>query len=219
MNDLIVQLKHHCLCLGKKDDELERALERALALFSTFTCGNSILKKRKTERRRLDRECDCSCEDDYLRFYPFWPNAHNYEVSIETITGLKVTPQSALFAELSEGEIKVDISDAPCRSCTCDESFLVVQYDAFWDIIPDDLIPFFCDLMNAILIIQKNACGTCTNCKNFKGSDMQQWIADNGGDEMSFYSLEKYIYGYYDRILRKYSLCRKAKVFGVKAGK
>lgn len=224
MDDILAQLQQECLCISitnenENKDRVLKALERAFALFSTFTCGASILHQTKTERRRLDRECDCSCEDNYTRFYPFYPNPHNYSVSIETIDGLNVSLDPAPFVELSDGGLKVDISGAPCRRCTCDETFLVVQYDAFWGLIPDDLLPFFCDLMNTLMMIQKVSCGTCKKCENFKNTDVGQWVADNKTELVdSFYNLETFVYGYYDRILRKYSLCKKIRVFGVKAG-
>ncbi|WP_242327794.1 hypothetical protein [Enterococcus avium] len=222
MNDILTQLQQECLCINIEDknkDRVLKALERAFALFSTFTCGAGILSQTKTERRRLYRKCDCSCDDDYTRFYPFYPNPHNYSVSIETIDGLNVSLDPAPFVELLDGGLKVDISKAPCRRCTCDESFLVVQYDAFWELIPDDLLPFFCDLVNVLLTIQKVSCGSCKKCENFNNSDIGKWVAENAiGVEDSYYNLEKYIYGYYDRILRKYSLCKKIRVFGVKAG-
>ncbi|MGL4695183.1 hypothetical protein [Enterococcus larvae] len=214
MNDIITQLQQHCLCFCDEDEGIEQALERALVLFSLFTCGNSIGVVRKQERIKVEKNCICSCSENYISFFSFYPYPQNYEVSIETISGISRESQSAEFLEIVEGEIKIDISSIPCNDCSCDDNFVVIDYDAYPELIPDDLLPFFCDLMNLILTFQDKACGNCTNCTNFQKSDIYAEIEE---DRANMIDLQEYIYGYYKQVLRKYSLCKRLTVFGVRA--
>lgn len=177
------QLSSYCNCSEVK----EKDVDEVIALVSQLTCWNSGSEKYRgqtcntflngSRREILDLpSCLPKCPAFYFYpfYYPFTFESFSFKVAhvsgmTETITEL----ENVSWIE-SKGAFGIDLSElipscrCKCQCCNCkDEFYLIVEYEAGYDEIPECILPILCNLID--VIEAKNSCDCddeCPSCSN-----------------------------------------------------
>lgn len=160
------QLEDYCECvkdISHKDvDELVDVVSRA-----SCWCNSPCETFLKSERREVVEipKGDCCCNDncniiEYKPFYhPFDVNSFTFSMYKQTGITEEEIPTEIAYSDV-DGCFKIQM---PCNdSCGCESTYkLVATYDAGYELIPECLLPVFCEIID--LIQAKNTCD-CDSC-------------------------------------------------------
>lgn len=179
MDDLIVnQIKDACPCFcDKKDEEVKALIENLISLLSVSLCWNDTLCGSflyGLREERFDYMPDCMTCVPCARYkkFPLFYHADGSELDIVSVTmhvynGLEDTTYTLTEAEYTvrRGVLIIDNSNIPqnCCTCNCDEFELIVEYNAGYKMLPDCLLPLFCDLLVS-MSLSLTGCGSINEC-------------------------------------------------------
>lgn len=180
MDELIIaQIKDSCPCFcDKTDDELEVMISKLISLLSVSLCWNSdicgtfLYGEREETFTYVPDNCMVCQPCNRYKKYPLYYHADNSKlevisVQINTYVGLEtnefVLPPNAYT--IRKGVLIIDSSVLPvtCCTCSCEEYEIVVNYNAGYELIPDCMLPIFCDLLTN-LSLSLSGCGSITDC-------------------------------------------------------
>lgn len=223
MIEIIEQLEDYCDCLPKKlkDEVLEKNLQQLIHLISNITCWSNsecetFLNSERIEIVELPSFDFCSCDGGILEFNPWYTqiDPESFEVTLVRLQGIEeevieIDKAHYQFSELFQ-ILKIDVSNyiesLKCAGCPPDYR-MIVKYNAGYELLPECLLPLFCDLLHVLFDMNKCDCSSCQTCK--KGDDgAEGYIEFN--DEVSP-KLDEYlqtlIKNGYKRTLGLISLC------------
>lgn len=156
------QLREYCECvedISNKDiDELVDIVSMA-SCWCNSPCETFLMSSRK-EIIELP-QCENVCCDNIYEFRPFY---HPFDEKSFTF---KVIKQKGLEEEEVETEIVYSETDEVFKVkllCECGSTYkLIATYDAGYELIPECLLPVFCEIID--LIKSKNTC-ECEGCQS-----------------------------------------------------
>lgn len=177
------QLRDFCDCV-KDDDAFSKNVEELINVVSLATgwmrtpCETLMTGERKEV---ISIECS-DCPIEFTPYYhPYNPGSfHFYLVATK---GLEETVTELDFAYSAvNGLFRVDLGlNCACmgKECGCPTTYqLMATYEAGYDLLPDCLLPVFCNLLEVIRA--KNNCDCSCGCGS--GSPNEQEITYASGD-------------------------------------
>lgn len=167
--EIINQLKGFCSCVEKATDEDIAELVNVISIATCWMqkpCETFLLGDR---REIIDLP---PCADCPIIFEPFYHpfDVDTFEFSLITIEGIEetITPITEFAYHEADGLFHV-IPGLPSCKCGCQkkcgcptEYKLLVKYKAGYEVIPDCLLPVFCNVLE--VIHAKNECNCCSDC-------------------------------------------------------
>ena len=221
--ELIEQLIGYCDCVKDATDEDGVEL---INVVSMATCWmqepcETFLKGERREIIDLP-----SCADCPITFEPYYHpfDVDSFKFSLVKIQGIeeKITEITDFAYHTSDGKFHVDVGlpscKCGCKQCTCGcepEYKLLVEYTAGYEIIPDCLLPVFCNLLEGIHA--KRECNCCNDCGC--EAETEEDIKYASGDVVSVQletDLGKMLVQDYKNLLGMISLCKKQnEIWGV----
>ncbi|MGM0175691.1 hypothetical protein [Enterococcus sp. DIV0800] len=180
MQEIIEQLEDYCDCLPEdlKDGVLEKTLEQVINLISLITCWTqepceTFLNAARSELVDLPRFDPCSCDDGIMEFHPwYYPvDPDSFEVSLIESTGIKdvvtkLPPESYAYSEIFD-VLKIDLTkvSSPNIECGCPKDYkLLIEYNAGYELLPECLLPLFCELLHVMYDTNNCDCHACQAC-------------------------------------------------------
>ena len=163
------QLLEYCNCMDSKDVTGANVYE-LINLISAYTCWmqkpcETFLASERTEVVDVP---DCVCDCDVFTFEPFYDpfDKDSFTFTLIKQEGIEETeiPITEYVYSVADNNfrIKLPLETCGCKTvCGCPANYkMIVTYIAGYDLIPDCLLPIFCEAFK--FIIDKNAC--CTEC-------------------------------------------------------
>lgn len=163
MMEILEQIQNFCSCQDADEAdvvELINAVSSATG-WAIDTCETFLTG----ERRELIDLPDCmDCPYEFTPYYhPFDPESFTFQL-------VAISEMEEAFTDLeygyisSKGVFKVDttLPECGCKRCGCGcktEYKLLVTYTAGYDLVPDCLLPVFCNLVEVIHAKNKCDCG------------------------------------------------------------
>lgn len=166
---VIEQLTSYCDCLDNVD---ERDIDELITLISVYTCwtGKVCDTFLSAERKEVIDLPDCVCECDVFTFEPFYVpfDKDSFTFTLIEQTGIEETATEIteyVYSEADENfRIALPLDNCQCQYvCGCKPNYkLLVTYTAGYELIPDCLLPIFCEALQWIK--DKNTCECCNKC-------------------------------------------------------
>lgn len=166
LSDIVEQLTEYCSCMEMPE---EKDVQEIIDLVSMFTCWSTnpcdtfLLGARK-EVVELP-----SCADCPWTFEPFYQpfDLDSFKFTMVKLEGTTVTETEVTDYVYCNGKFVVNLPlpscKCDCHHCGCDPEYtLVVEYDAGYEVLPDCLLPVFCNLLDVIQA--KNTCDCEKDC-------------------------------------------------------
>lgn len=189
-NSIYDQLSEYCGCVDVQEsdvDEMIHLISMATGWGST-PCDTFLVGNRKEV---LDLEDCIDCPIEFKPYYhPYDPESFSFK-RVE-IDGLEETTTDLDFGYIeSEGLFRIDtgLSDCACRTtCGCTPKYkLLVEYTAGYELIPDCLLPVFCNLIEVIHAKKSCDCEDCGCETNYGEADQQPVIKYKNGDVVTVF--------------------------------
>jgi len=166
---VLEQLQEQCNCLK---EVTERDVDELVNLVSNYTCwAQSPCETFLTaERKEVVEVPPCADDCDVFIFTPFY---YPFDVTSFTftlveqngVTETTTTITDYAYSEVDENfRLDLGLPDCKCKPrCGCESTYkLLVTYTAGYDLIPDCLVPLFCEMLS--WIYDKNNCD-CVPCE------------------------------------------------------
>lgn len=219
MTEIITQLRDYCGCLPEMDDgELEGNVAELIHLISTMTCWaqqpcETFLNSGRTETLSLQKAEPCSCDSGVVSFEPYYRpfQEGTFKVSLAWQQGMeeKITeldPQDYRYSS-NFGVLRINAGRymADCGCCP-GEYRLVVTYDAGYELIPECLLPLFCEMLQLIYDKNNCSCHDCQACENDSDVSIEYADGDRVSPEMEKY-LTRLILDGHQKMMGLISLC------------
>lgn len=200
MDDLIVaQIKDNCPCFcDKKDEEVKGMIDVLISLLSVTLCWNdtlcgSFLYGLREECFDYFPNCMTCVPCNGISKFPLFYHADQSELKVVDVTMHVYTGINETSYTLTEdqytvrnGVLVVDTTSIPknCCTCNCDEYELVVQYEAGYNVLPDCILPLFCDLLVS-MSLSLTGCGSINDCCNMSKPKAYQILKTKKNGEIS----------------------------------
>lgn len=166
------QLTEYCDCM---EDVQERDVIELINLISTYTCWTQVpcetflLSERKEVVEIPQCRKDCGVFEWTPFYRPFDKDSFTfYLIEQDGINETSTEITSFAFSEV-DGEFRMELPlpDCVCRpKCGCEPKYkLLVTYLAGYDLIPECLLPIFCEALQWIADKNKCICEDCEPCK------------------------------------------------------
>lgn len=170
INTVLDQLTEYCDCLDVKEADVNELIN----LISVQTCWSTkediCGTFLKGERKEVIDLPDCVCDCDVFTFepyyFPFDPDSFTFTViEQEGITEVATPITDFVYSAVDEVfRMELPLPKCGCKpQCGCDKKYkLLVTYVAGYELLPDCLLPIFCEALQWIKI--KNTCD-CEECQ------------------------------------------------------
>ena len=100
-----------------------------------------------------------------------------------------------------------------CQPCNCDViEKVIVDYVAGYDVLPECLLPIFCDMLKFLIEMNRCECG-CSTCDEQTVQDLVITTEDSEQQASTFDYIKSTIVKAYSRQLELISLCGRRKRF------
>lgn len=168
------QLSDYCDCLKVKESDVNELIN----LISVKTCWASkenicgtFLTGERTEVVELPNcVCDCDVFTFEPQFAPFEPDSFTFTViEQEGITETSTEVTDFIYSAVDEVfRIQLPLPECGCSSsCGCEKKYkLLVTYIAGYELIPECLLPVFCEALQWIQIKNTCDCSECEPCNS-----------------------------------------------------
>lgn len=223
MNAIIDQILDYCDCLPEKElkneAKVEKNVEELIHLISLLTCWTqeaceTFLNSSRKEYMDVEEFDPCYCDGGVVEFFPFYSlvDPESIQVSLIEIKGITETETLIDEEYFSWSEIsncvRIDLRKfARWSRCGCPNKFkLKFEYNAGHDLIPECLLPIFCDLLHVIFNKNRCDCSACQSCG--KGDDVEIEWDDDVAKNLDTY-LRNVVESGYQKQLGLISLCHK----------
>lgn len=165
---ILEQLTEYCDCQTVE----ERDVNELISLISSFTCWTQKPCETflKSERREVVELPNCIDDCDVFEFTPFYApfDEESFTFTLIEQNGIQETATEItdyIYSEV-DGNFKMELPLPGCNckpNCGCESKFkLLVKYVAGFELIPECLLPLFCEAL--IWINEKNKCD-CEDCQ------------------------------------------------------
>lgn len=162
------QLKEYCNCIEVEETDVDELIN----LISVYTCWTS--KPCETflmgERREVVELPNCLEDCSVFKFEPFYVpfDADSFTFTLIEQDGINETAipitELAYSSVDNNFRLKLPLSKCECKpKCGCEPEYkLLVDYMAGYELIPECLLPVFCEALEWIK--EKNTCD-CSECQ------------------------------------------------------
>lgn len=183
INTVYDQLAEYCDCLDVKESDVTELI----SLISVHTCwadeDNLCGTFLKGERKEVIDLPDCVCDCDVFtfepRYVPFDPDSFTFTViEQEGITETATEITEYVYSAIDENfRMELPLPQCGCMpKCGCEKKYkLLVTYVAGYELIPDCLLPVFCEALQWIKI--KNTCD-CEECEPCNADNQTEGVID-----------------------------------------
>ena len=196
------QIKENCDCfIDRSDEELEVMADELINLISLFTCWTlepceTLLSSLRTERLHVPCINDC-LDDHYLRFRPYYQfgiDSDSISITVLRQQGVNTVREELDASEFGITDVKgyfefiIDIESFAKRcacSCSNEEIYLEINYDAGFDELPKCLFPEVCDVLT-IMTASKIGCGSVDDCCSMSKTDIGYKLQSKRIGELSW---------------------------------
>lgn len=166
------QLNEYCDCL--KDEFSNRDVDELINLISSYTCWaqNPCDTFLQSERRQVEELPNCTKDCDVYEFTPFFApfDKDSFTFTLIEQNGIQetATPITDYVYSEVDGNFRLELPLPACNckpNCGCESKFkLLVTYIAGYELIPECLLPLFCEALQ--WIAEKNKCDCeCEKCE------------------------------------------------------
>lgn len=168
------QMLEYCNCLNNKE-VTEANVHELITLISSYTCWmqkpcETFLSSERTEVVDVP---DCICDCDIYKFDPFYQpfDKDSFTFTLVRQEGLEETeiPVTEYVYSIADGNfrIKLPLEECGCKdTCGCPVTYkMIVSYVAGYDLIPDCLLPVFCEALQWIAVKNTCDCAECQPCE------------------------------------------------------
>lgn len=164
------QLKEYCNCVEVEEADVDELIN----LISVFTCWTS--KPCETfltgERREVVDLPNCLCDCNVFKFEPFYvpfdPDSFTFTLVEQNGINETAIPVNDLHYSVVDNNFRLQLPLPKCEckpDCGCESEYkLLVEYTAGYDLIPDCLLPVFCEALTWIRDKNNCDCNQCTPC-------------------------------------------------------
>lgn len=228
---IIEQLKSYCDCLKESDvkaTNFESNIMQMINLLSTLlcwksdTCDTFLLSERVEHFQPLDLDtCKC-CDTHIMQFTLFYQlvRAESIDVTVKIRDGIHFRSVSVSKEDFSFNEcdntLWIDFKnyDLPTL-CDCDKvECIEVKYDAGYELLPDCLLPIFCDYLSYVIEMNRCKCG-CDVCEQEEGNYDDIINYDSSEEQLTAYiAVREHVIAGYKRQLEAMSLCESHRFYG-----
>lgn len=179
------QLIAYCDCVDAKEEDIDELI----SLISMATCWSqepceTFLNSLREEVIDID---DCLCDCEIIKFAPFYSpfdkNSFTFTlVKQEGINETFIPIEEVAYSEV-EGVFKLipPLPNCHCMNdgCSCNPDYkLLVRYIAGYDLLPECLLPVFCEGLQYIIERRKCDCSECQECLNYDDDRVEVLIAN-----------------------------------------
>ena len=175
------QLTEYCDCM---EDVQERDVIELINLISTYTCWTQVPCETflLSERREVVEIPQCAKDCDVFEFEPFYRPFDKdsftfYLIEQEGIDETSTEITSFGYSE-TDGKFRLELPLPNCTCsprCGCEKKYkLLVTYVAGYELIPECLLPLFCEALQWIADKNKCICEDCEPCKENDYSNPNQ---------------------------------------------
>ena len=175
------QLTEYCDCM---EDVQERDVIELINLISTYTCWTQVPCETflLSERRQVVEIPQCVKDCDVFEFEPFYRpfNKDSFTFYLIEQDGIDETSTEITSFGYSEtdGKFRLELPLPNCTCsprCGCEKKYkLLVTYVAGYELIPECLLPLFCEALQWIADRNKCICEDCEPCKENDYSNPSQ---------------------------------------------
>lgn len=182
--NVVNQLSEYCDCLDSKE-VTESNVYELINLISSYTCWmqkpcDTFLTAERTEVIDVP---DCINECDLFKFYPFYEpfDSESFTFTLIEQDGLveNAIPITEYVYSMVDNNfrIKLPLDKCDCYDpCGCKATYkLIVNYTAGYDLLPECLLPVFCEALQ--WIAYKNTCD-CAECQPCEANQTEGIIDD-----------------------------------------
>lgn len=166
------QLTEYCDCLN---DVKERDVDELINLISSYTgwmqhtCETFLF----SDRKEVIDIPDCICNCDVFEFEPLYApfDKDSFVFTLVEQNGIQETTVELTNVNYSTVDEKfrmeLPLPDCKCRKpkCGCESKYkLLVTYGAGYELLPECLLPLFCEALQWIAEKNKCDCDDCQPC-------------------------------------------------------
>lgn len=230
---IIEQIREHCDCLADKDMEnvglIEKSISQLIQLLSTITCWTNgsdpcatFLNSERMELFDMEKVVECGqCDSGIMEVDLFYTPVEPDSIKVKVLKRNRLKFEEIELDESQysfnhyEDKLYIDLSDyAGTNPCNCDViQKVIVEYVAGYDLLPECLMPIFCDLLDEIIEMNRCDCPlTCEPCQIDESSLSSVEIVEDEQFSKSLY-IRNTIMNAYSKQLAFISLCGKQKAF------
>lgn len=213
------QITSYCDCLHNVS---QADVDELIELISVYTCWaqNPCETFMLGKRQEVLELPDCLCECDVFDFEPFYTpfDSESFTFTVVAQTGIEeeYIPVTQVRFSSVDQDFKMILPVESCRckhkECGCPTKYkLLVEYTAGFELLPDCLLPIFCEALQYIKERRTCDCHTCTECDNKYDEDKTEILVDDAAkltDELRAY-LIRVLAKQYKRQLSLISLCER----------
>lgn len=209
------QLQNYCDCVDIEDDDYRAYIDEAVNLISMATCWTDSPCETFLLGERKEVIDLGECGECPIVFRPKYSPFDSETFTFTLVEREGISESSTVLTDVAysevDGSFLIDPSLPSCKcltQCGCGtQYFLIVTYYAGYELLPDCLLPVFCNLLNVIK--NKNRCD-CETCQDCTTDNENSGVTYPTGDIVSA-SLESYLgqllNGQYRKQLGLLSLC------------
>lgn len=213
---VLEQITEYCDCTSFTSKDVDELI----IMISSYTCWaqNPCETFLQSERKEVIDLPNCADKCDIFTFEPFYApfDATTFTFTLVEQNGLDeiVTEITDYVYSVVDGSfrIKLPLPDCTCTpKCGCESKFkLLVTYVAGYELIPDCLLPIFCEALQYIAEKNKCDCQECDVCDDARTSETYIDETTLTG-HLQVYFLQV-LAAQYKRQLSLISLCQKRNV-------
>ena len=211
------QLSEYCDCM---EDVKERDVIELINLISTYTCWTQTPCETflLSERKEVVEIPQCVKDCDVFEFEPFYKPFDKdsftfYLIEQEGIDETSTEITSYGYSE-TDGKFRLELPLPTCQCrprCGCEKKYkLLVTYVAGYELIPECLLPLFCEALQYVIEKNKCVCEDCEPCKENDYSTPSQIDYTNITGQLQEYLVTTLAKQYFSQ-LGLISLCNKYK--------
>lgn len=174
---VLEQITEYCNCT----DATERDVTELINLISMYTCWTQ--KPCETfllgERREVVDLPNCTNECDIFTFEPFYVPFDESSFTFTLVEQNELTENVTditdyVYSTVDENfRLKLPLPDCTCSpKCGCESKYkLLVTYVAGYELIPDCLLPVFCEALQYIADKNDCECDECDGCDDARTNE------------------------------------------------
>lgn len=215
------QLAEYCDCMKEVKPE---DVDELIALVSMATCWANEPCETFLIGSRIEvidiKDCLCNCElVEFRPFYaPFEPDSADFVLVKQEGLEEEYIPLSEdefMYSEV-DGVFKIKPPLPSCEclpGCGCEPKYkLTVKYDAGYELLPDCMLPLFCEALQYIVERKKCDCSDCQECKDYDDERVEVLIPNAATitNQLKAYFVTA-LANQYKRQLAMISLCERRK--------
>lgn len=201
---------------------LERTVNELISLISLLTCWTNkpcetFLNSERVECIDLGAFDPCGCCEGIVSFNPYYTpfNPNSFKVQLVILDGIKETIIEINKSDYIYSEtfcaLRIDIRDyVEFNNCGCQKGYkLRITYDAGYELLPECLLPLFCDILHVLLTKNECDCSKCKTCNELASQGVIEYVeGDNLSPLINSY-LNSLLLSGYRKQLNTISLCER----------